>query len=199
MTAYIFQQISDQGRAEGIDDSIRQRDARTWYRDAADKVTSVNKQRMMTDKQNIKDQIKANDIGRMYMFFYDPKHKKTLPYYDTFPLVFPIDFKSDGFLGINLHYLPHMLRAKLMDAIYQTINNKKYDDTTKLNISYSILSSASRYKYFKPCIKHYLWNNVRSKYLNIEPRNWDSALMLPTERFQKATNQKVWKDSQGMF
>lgn len=198
MTAYIFTQIANQGKLASID-MIRQRDSRNWYRNAAEKVTSVNRQRMMTDKENIKDKIMANDIGRMYMFFYDPKHKQKLPYYDTFPLVFPIEFKSDGFLGINMHYLPHMLRAKLMDAIYQTINNNRYDDTTKLNISYSILSSASRYKYFKPCIKHYLWGHVRSKYLNIEPRNWDAALMLPTEKFQKATTQQVWKDSQGMF
>lgn len=138
MTAYIFTQIANQGKLASID-MIRQRDSRNWYRNAAEKVTSVNRQRMMTDKENIKDKIMANDIGRMYMFFYDPKHKQKLPYYDTFPLVFPIEFKSDGFLGINMHYLPHMLRAKLMDAIYQTINNNRYDDTTKLNISYSIL------------------------------------------------------------
>ena len=199
MTAYIFQQLSDKGTAEGLDSSVRQRDARTWMRDAAQQITNVNKQRMMNDKENIRDQIKKDDIGSMFMFFYDPKLKKTLPYYDTFPLIFPIDFRADGFLGINLHYLPPMLRAKLMDAIYQTINNTKYDTTTKLNISYSILSSASKYRYFKPCMKHYLWDHVRSKYLNIEPKNWDACLMLPTERFQKATKQTVWKDSQGMF
>ena len=28
-------------------------------------------------------------IGRMYLFNYDPKYKKELPYYDRFPLIFP--------------------------------------------------------------------------------------------------------------
>ena len=40
------------------------------------------------------------------MFVYDPKYKKTLPYYDTFPLVLPLERYSDGFLGLNFHYLP---------------------------------------------------------------------------------------------
>lgn len=199
MTAYIFQTLATKGTAEGIDSSVRQRDARTWMRDAAQQITNVNKQRMMNDRENVRDQIKRDDIGRMFMFFYDPKLKKTLPYYDTFPLIFPIGFMDDGFLGINLHYLPPMLRAKLMDSIYETRNNTKYDASTKLNISYSILARASKYRYFKPCVKHYLWTHVRSKYLNIEPRFWDACLMLPTERFQKATKQTVWKDSQGMF
>jgi hypothetical protein len=133
------------------------------------------------------------------MFSYDPKYKETLPYYDMFPLVFPIDLRKDGFLGINLHYLPPVLRAKLMNAIYQTINNTAYNETTKLKLSYSILSNASKYRYFKPCIKQYLATHVQSSYLNIEPTNWDSALMLPTEQFKKASKEQVWKDSRGMI
>jgi len=199
MTSYIFQQLSSRGRAEGIDDSTNLRDAREWFRNAAREVSSINTNRMMRDPQNLVSAIDAKSIGKMYMFFYDPKLKKQLPYYDTFPLIFVIGPAQGGFLGINLHYLPPVLRAKLMNAIYQTINNKRYDSSTKLKISYEILSSASRYRYFKPCVKHYLNDHVQSKYLNIEPRNWDSALMLPTERFKKATASKVWEDSRGMI
>ena len=36
--------------------------------------------------------------GNLYMFFYDPKHKKTLPYYDKFPMVFPFATTEDGFM-----------------------------------------------------------------------------------------------------
>jgi len=195
---YIFQQLAKKGKAEGIDDTIRQKDTRTWFREQASKVTSVNKNRMMNDKENVKPSISNEDVGRMVMFFYDPKHKATLPYYDTFPLIFPLSFTETGFIGINLHYLPPVLRAKLMDALYNTVNNRKYDDTTKLKISYDILNSASKYKYFKPCVKQYLWNHVQSKFLNIEVRMWDAALMLPTERFQKKSKQYVFNESQGM-
>ncbi len=198
MTSYIFQQISQKGKAEGVDDSVRQRDARTWYRDAAQQIKSVNRNRMMNDKDNVVNSLDPESIGKMFMFFYDPKHKDTLPYYDVFPLIFLLDFKDNGFMGINLHYLPPVLRAKLMDALYSTANNNKYNASTKLNVSYQILNAASRYHYFKPCLKRYLADHVQGNYLNIEPRNWDSALMLPTERFKKASADKVWRDSRGM-
>ncbi len=195
MTAYVFQQIAQRGRAEGIDASVRQRDARTWFRQAAQDVTTVNRNRMMNDKENVTSSLDEKNIGQMFMFFYDPKHKDTLPYYDTFPLIFLIGFKEKGFMGINLHYLPPFLRAKLMDSLYETLNNNRYDDTTKLRVSYQILASASRFKYFKPCVKHYLAEHVQSNYLNIEPTNWDSALMLPTEQFKKASAERVWRES----
>jgi hypothetical protein len=198
MTAYIFQQIASKGAAQGIDASVRQRDARTWFRQAAQDVRSVNRNRMLNDKKNVVSQLEEKNIGQMFMYFYDPKLKETLPYYDTFPLIFLIGFKENGFMGINLHYLPPVLRAKLMDSLYETINNNKYDETTKLKINYQILASASRFRYFKPCVKHYLADHVRSDYLNIEPTNWDSALMLPTEQFKKATSEKVWRESRAM-
>lgn len=199
MSSYIFETLAKRGKAEGIDDSVKRRDARAWFRAASQNVNRVSPSRMMNDKKNIVQSLDVNSIGRMYMFFYDPKFKKELPYYDTFPLIFMIGPAKSGFMGINLHYLPPFYRAKLMDAIYQTINNKKYDDTTKLKINYQILASATKFRFFKPCIKHYLNTHVQSGFLNVEPKNWDSALLLPTERFRKATKDTVWSDSKGMF
>ena len=48
-------------------------------------------------------------IGSMQMFFYDPKHKETLPYYDKVSFVNYIKTRKGGFLGLNLHYLPPIL------------------------------------------------------------------------------------------
>ena len=31
------------------------------------------------------------ELGKMYMFFYDAKHKKTLPYWDRFPVMIPVE------------------------------------------------------------------------------------------------------------
>lgn len=196
MATYVFEVIARKGRAEGIDPNANSK-SRTWYRDQAAKLSSrnVNKNRLMNDKQNVVSTIDQKSIGKMYMFFYDPKLKEVLPYYDTFPLVFPIGFQEGGFLGINLHYLPLPLRAKLMDALYTTANNNKYDETTKLQISYQILNNAARFKYFAPCIKRYLWDHVVGQFLYVEPKNWDTALTLPTERFQKASKTKVFNDS----
>jgi hypothetical protein len=142
-------------------------------------------------------------LGRMYLFQYDPKGKKTLPYYDRFPLVFPIDsartsgFAANGgsFLGINLHYLPLPLRARLMDALYDTITTKELDESTRLRISYNILQQASKYRFFKPCIKRYLISHVRSRFFYIEPTEWEMALFLPLDRFVGANMSRIHRDS----
>lgn len=168
--------------------------ARDWFREKALSVKRMNDRKIVDTKEPFRrlQAISQNSIGKMYMFVYDPKTKDELPFYDTFPLIFPIEFYGDSFLGINLHYLPPMLRAKLMDALYGTINNKKYNKTTQLVIGYKILKSAARFKLFQPCVKKYLMSHVGSAFIYISPDEWDFALMLPTERFQKATKQQVW-------
>jgi len=200
MANYIFQKIAKLGKLDGIDQSIRQRDARTWFRETAMQVKSVNRNRYMESAKadNLEDKIDIESIGSMYSFFYDPKHKETLPYYDTFPLIFVIGPKPNGFLGINLHYLPPVLRAKLMDELHKITNNKKYNASTKLAVSYDLLSKTARFRYFKPCVKHYLFDHVQSKFLKIDPFMWDAAVMLPMERFKKADIDHVWNDSRSM-
>ena len=44
-------------------------------------------------------------IDRMYCYAYDPKYGDKLPYYDEFPLIFMVRPESNGFIGINLHYV----------------------------------------------------------------------------------------------
>lgn len=194
MVAYIFQKLAQQGSTKGIqqDNTL---DARNWFRNAAKQVTRVNDKQIMREKDRLTNRMTRYSIGRMFMFYYDAKNKDTLPFWDRFPLVFPIELYADGFLGINLHYLPPLLRAKLMNSLYLTINNKNYDDTTKLRITYNILKGASRFKYFEPCIKKYLFSHVRSRYFYVAPNEWDMALMLPTERFVGASKQQVYTNS----
>lgn len=190
--AYIFQQLAKQGSNAGIDPN-KVADAREWFRDAAKNVSSVSPSRLMSSgKDNLQSGITVEDIGSMFMFFYDPKLKDVLPFYDTFPLVFPIELYEDGFLGLNLHYLPPKGRANLMDALYSTKNNDKYDKTTRLKLSYRLLKGASRFSGYDVCVKRYLTSHVGSNFLYVDPHNWDMAIMLPTERFKGARKQTVW-------
>ena len=133
--------------------------------------------------------------GRMYLFFYDAKTKDTLPYFDRMPLVFPFKKVAGGFYGLNLHYLPLTLRARLMDALYDTASNSRYDESTRLKINYKLLDNAAKYKGFKPCVKRYLTSQLRSRFMYIYPSEWDVALFLPTERFQGASKTQVWSDT----
>ena len=194
--AVLFDEILSKGiRAGKI--PAKEQQSRTWYRDTASKFKTVNEKSLMRgDTDRIRSQ---PTIGHMYMFYYDAKHKETLPYFDRFPMIFPYKKVRGGFMGINLHYLPHILRAKLMDSLYDISSNDKYDETTKLRLSYDILSGAAKYKWFKPCIKHYLTSQVRSRFLYVYPAEWDIALFLPLERFQGATKSKVWADSKKLI
>jgi hypothetical protein len=174
----------------------RTQKSRDWFRDKAKNTRSVTPTKLM--KEDVSRFVNRAMIGKMYHFYYDPKHKKTLPYYDTFPLIFKVKNVPNGFLGINLHYLPLRQRAVLMDALYDLTTNTKYDETTKLRISYDILNGAAKYKWFKPTLKMYLNKHVRSRFLEINSVEWDMALFLPTERFKKSNKQSVWKDSRQM-
>jgi len=170
--------------------------ARIWYREKAKEVGKVNETSFFRSADS--DRLKNSGqfkIGNMYMFYYDPKHKDTLPYYDRVPLIFPINRAQGGFLGINFHYLPLKLRAKLMDSLYEVTSNDRFDDTTKLQISYRVLNASTKYREFRPAIKHYLFDHVRSKLMYINPSEWDVALFLNIARFEKATQTQVWEDS----
>jgi hypothetical protein len=190
----IFDNILIQGARQGIIPA-RTVAAREWYRSAAGKLMSNISPGVFEKRTDEARKVSSMEFGYMYAFKYDPKTKNDLPYYDTFPLIFPVRMDSDGFLGINFHYLPPVLRAKLMNALYSTLTNKKYDDTTKVRISYSILQSASKYRYFKPMLKKYLRSHVRSQFLEVQVNEWDIAIFLPTESFRKADTGRVWEES----
>ena len=180
----IFDTIITQGvRAGKV--PARTEEAREWYRNAGKQIKRVNENTLMrSDTDRLVNKLLP---GAMYMFQYDPKYKETLPYYDRVPLIFPFKLIKGGFYGINLHYLPLTLRARLMDGLYDYTSNKRYDESTRMTLSYKLLNASANLKYFKPCIKHYLYDHVQSRFMYIYPSEWDIAIFLPTARFEKRT------------
>jgi hypothetical protein len=134
-------------------------------------------------------------IGGLYYFYYNAKTAAKLEYWDAFPLVIPVQRYGDGFLGLNLHYLPVKIRAGFMDKLIDRAKLNENDDPIKVMISYQILESSLRYKEFKPCVKRYLYSNIASRILAVQPNEWETAVFLPTHQFQKAKANQVWKDS----
>lgn len=190
MVAYVFDTVLTKGMQAG-QVPARTRDARDWYRNAARDV-NVTPNRLMRGNQT--KFTRNAEPGNMLLFNYDPKTKKKLPYYDTFPLIFVVGPAADGFFGLNMHYLPLKQRAMLMDALYETASDSRYDAGTRLKINYSILSKASRFKLFKPCLKHYLNGQIKSRFMQVDSVEWDIALFLPLQRFVGNIS-KVYQDS----
>ena len=135
-------------------------------------------------------------IGKLFMFMYQAKWDAELPYWDALPLCIPLEHYDDGFLGLNLHYLPYRERAILFDNLYSIALHKNADFKTKFQVTYEYLTQASRLRAYKPCVKRYLYNYIRSGgMLHIGSSEWDIALFLPCELFQKQTKQHVWVES----
>lgn len=199
MVAYIFEPILARGEKSGMLPSMEMASS-TWFRNQALKTAASPQTLLKSDRSRFES---YPMLGNMYLFSYDPKHKETLPYYDRFPLVIP--FKSsattgraktgDGFYGLNLHYIPPRLRARLMDALYEYTTSETLDENTKIRISYRMLNSVSKLKYFRPCVKQYLFSHFRSKFFRIDPTEWNMAIMLPLDRFAKADKNTVYKES----
>lgn len=169
--------------------------ARTWLRSKV-KDLAPSKAALMKDRERLRD---SSIVGKMYFYYYDPKTKEKLKYYDRFPLVIPIETYPDGFLGLNLHYIHPKHRLILLDKLSETASNKKLDANTRLRISYDYLRRASKAFEATPCIKRYLFGHVESRFLEIGADEWDIAVLLPVESFVGAGTGKVYADSRKKF
>ena len=148
-------------------------------------------------------------VGRMVLFTYEALDEgDRLPYWDKYPVGFIIDYNltsknGRAFRALNMHYLPHGLRAQLLDALYLEYRHGHLDPRKKMQIDYDILKSTTKLKYFKPCFKKYLYKQVRSKFNIVPPLDmetghdlWAHTMMLEIQNWQKGgTNEQVWKDS----
>jgi hypothetical protein len=193
--ANIFQKLEYEAFRAGI--TPRSRESMDWFRRKAQSMGRVNRRQLMN--QDPVELRNRGVLGNMYMYFYDPKTKDTLPYYDSFPLTIVVGPAPGGFYGLNLHYLPPVLRARMLDGLMDITNNKKYDETTKFQVRYNMLQRTSKLKYFKPCFKHYLNEHVRSRFALVPAPEWEIATFLPTADFQKSGKSAVYKDSRKMI
>ena len=173
------------------------RAAGDWFREKVRQAGASARMKAVTPNQLLRRQPDDNILlGKMFFYKYDPKFAKKLPYWDMYPLVFPFERAPGGFYGLNLHYIPPRDRAVLMDNLNQYASNNKYDQTTRLELSYRLLK---RYGRAVPCVKRYLGDRIVSQTVRIDADEWEVAIFLPVERFQKASKGTVWADSRRFY
>ena len=97
-------------------------DLAVWFREKALAVkTGAARNKLLNADSRFSD-INNEFVGQMYFFRYDPKHRLTLPMYDKYPLAIVIERYTDGFLGLNMHYLTKGQRknaVSLMNDFYE--------------------------------------------------------------------------------
>ena len=170
----LFQQLEIEAFRKGI--TPRTKESIRWFQKKATQLGRVSRTSVMQDDAlQLRNRPITKPYGNMYMYFYDAKHKDTLPYYDGFPLVIPTGPAPGGFYGLNLHYLPLPLRAKALDAL--------------------LGDGGLPAKYVAPMIHRYLFKQVRSRFALVEKPEWEIATFLPTADFRGASKQAVYRDS----
>ena len=193
--ANLFQKLQIDAFRAGI--TPRTKESQNWFRRKVQGLAIPNNLSLM-GQEPLKLRSRTG-VGSMYMYFYDPKHKETLPYYDRFPLTIVVGPAKGGFMGLNLHYLPNVLRAKFLDGLMGITSNKKFDESTKFAVTIRELKNTSKLKYFKPCLKHYLMDHVRSRLSLVPAPEWEIATFLPTARFEKKGKSIIHADSRRMI
>jgi hypothetical protein len=170
----------------------RTKASQEWFKK---NVTNLTVSRQGVLKDTALDRTTQQIRGSMYMYFYDPKFKETLPYYDRFPLTIIVDSAPGGFYGLNLHYLNYNTRAKFLDDLMSFGPAKSTENSRLTKLRYQLISGVRKYKEFKPCFKHYLGKHVVSQFARVPMTDWEIAIFLPVEQFKKKSKTSVWNES----
>jgi len=168
-----------QDKLKGLKGEARNRFSSTnpdkFYRESPNKVAPLSLKR-------------RSELGDLFCYHYEPKYKKTLPYYDAFPLIMLIGSDKDTFLGCNFHYLNPRFRAILLDKL-----------TAKIGKGVPNWSKLSKIREIAPTVKRYRFDHIQKKVVQIKEDEKELAIFLPLERFKKSSKSIVWSDSKGRF
>jgi hypothetical protein len=168
-----------QDKIKGLKGEMKNRfsstNAAKFYREADNKV----------EKAVLKRRV---ELGDLFCYYYNPKYRATLPYYDMFPMIMLIGAEKETFLGINFHYLRPKWRAILLDRV-----------SAKLGAGLPKWSKLRQIRQIAPTIKRYRFDHIMRKVVPIEENEQEIAIFLPTERFKKSAKARVWADSERKF
>ena len=192
----IFDKLSMQAFRAGI--KTRTPESEEWFTKKVKELAKPSSTQVLNDDALTKTS--APIIGDMYFYFYDPKTKETLPYYDRFPLTIVVGPAPGGFYGLNLHYLNPIARARFLNELMKLAPKSGIDDTTRLRqMRYDLLKGAAKFKEFKPCFKHYLTQHVKSQFARVPMTDWETAIFLPVQQFKKKSSRVVWAESRKIY
>lgn len=191
MSISLLEKLKKELAGAGINNYTKE--SQKWFTNRIKGIARINEVSFLKDPNLVR---KSRFFpGYMYHFTYDPKTKETLPFYDTFPLILAVAPAPGGFYGLNLHYLKPLTRALFLDKLMDIASKTEFDEKTRFRLNYNLLSGSKRFKEFAPCFKHYLTTNITSRLMMVPSQEWETAIFLPTEKFEGANKKTVWKDS----
>jgi len=188
--------VSDAVRSGTVGKEVKR--SAQWFQDkikglkgeVKNRFSSTNAAKFYRESEKINDAVfkRRVSLGDLFCYYYNPKYRKTLPYYDMFPMIMLLSAEKETFLGINFHYLRPKWRAILLDRV-----------TAKIGGGLPKWSKLRQIKQIAPTIKRYRYDHIMRKVIPIEEDEQEIAIFLPTERFKKSGKAKVWSESERKF
>lgn len=191
----IFDTISAAAFRAGI--RSRTPESEEWFADKVKELAIPARTKILKD--TALDKRTKVLVGDMVMYFYDPKTKDTLPYYDRFPLTIVVAPAPGGFYGLNLHYVNPIARARLMNELFKLAPKTLKPDSRLARLRYDMLQGVKRYREFEPCFKRYLVGHVKSQITRVPMTDWETAIYLPIQQFKKKGSRTVWAKSRKIY
>ena len=177
MANRLFDRLTEKARRANISPSGT-KESINWFRRAVTKEGQIPK----IDKVTEGLENSRFRPGEMMTYSYDPLLKERLDFYDEHPLIIFLERKADGWYGLNLHYLPPIVRAQIFEEL--AYNEKRLP---------MIAEKLSRNEQTKVCLKRYKAGQLRSKPKTIPKELWEIAIALPYDKFIKENKKKVWQ------
>lgn len=182
-----------------IQDAAGERDrSLNWYMSAVRKMAASIKTPGSVLKSDLGELTGEIVLGNLYLYTYTAKMEDELKYYDMFPLCMPFEYTSNGFVGINFHYLSPLLRMKLMSKLLD-FTDAEIEEKSTIDIDWGVLASQSKFPEVRPAVKRYLYSQVKSRFIKVKPEHWKASIFLPVSNFNNVSNQTVWRHSRDMI
>ena len=188
--------VSDAVRSGTVGKEVKR--SAQWFQDkikglkgtVKNRFSSTNAAKFYRESEKINDAVfkRRVSLGDMFCYYYNPKYRKTLPYYDMFPMIMLLSAEKETFLGINFHYLRPKWRAILLDRV-----------SAKIGGGLPKWSKLRQIRQIAPTIKRYRFDHIMKKVIPIEEDEQEIAIFLPTEKFKKTGKANVWSDSERKF
>lgn len=140
---------------------------------------------------------KQMKLGYPLLFKYDAKWKSILPYWDALPLSIPIAKYGNGFLGINLHFVPWSRRIQLANSIIKKTKNKNRVTYPDLKAAWK--SSKLPEALAMLCIRRYLYSHVRSHLKSFDWETYSEAVRDVRPKFIKKSEKFILSDIMRKF
>lgn len=195
----VTKELKEQHKIDFLDEKLSLSSYKWFTQYVRKHLYSINTTNKLKQLEETK-QIKLQDIkrktrktlindGYLYVFNYNPKTADKLEFYDITPCVFVIDVLQDGFIGLNLHYLPPSERNRLLYIIKQSSKHENFLSVIK--------QIKQKYPYYNKIIKRYLYTHIITNIHMIENKYFPLVANLPLAKFMKEDIKSVYRDTLG--